>query len=95
MAQKSAYELEREANIARNKALLEQLALKQAVDSLGFPPKSKPAPKPTAKPVQSKRPKKEKVEPDAPRRQSLRLKNPVDPDENPSQKRKREVRSLC
>ena len=43
-------ELEREANIARNRAILEQLELKQAVEDLGFKSKSQPPPKPKATP---------------------------------------------
>ncbi|TFK76374.1 WD40 repeat-like protein [Pluteus cervinus] len=92
---KSTYELEREANIARNKALLEQLDMKQALTDLSLP-KSKviEKPKPTAKPVQpAKKVKervKEKIEP--PRRQSTRLqKSVVDPNETPAKKRKREA----
>ncbi|KAF9075245.1 WD40-repeat-containing domain protein [Rhodocollybia butyracea] len=85
---KSAYEREREANIARNRALFEQLELKQAVDTLGFPAKEAPS-KPKAKPVQPA--KKTKKEPEAPRRQSARLRGAVvDPNESPSRKRKRE-----
>lgn len=82
-------EREREANIARNRALLEQLELKQAVDSLGFPAKAPPKTK--AKPVQPT--KKVKKEAEAPRRQSARLRSSaaIDPDESPSKKRKREV----
>ncbi|KAL0946835.1 hypothetical protein HGRIS_013003 [Hohenbuehelia grisea] len=96
MPPKSQYELDREANIARNRALLEQLELKQAVASLGMAAKPAPPPKTTAKPIQPKvkRPKKEKVEAaEAPRRQSSRLtrKGVVNPDETPAQKRKREA----
>ncbi|KAF8212183.1 WD40-repeat-containing domain protein [Mycena galopus ATCC 62051] len=73
------YELERERNIARNKALLEQLQLKQAVESL-VPVKAKAANKSQAKPVQS--------------RQSARLRTgAVDPNESPSKRKRREVRS--
>ncbi|KAA1471117.1 WD40 repeat-like protein [Dentipellis sp. KUC8613] len=88
---KTAYELEREANIARNRALLEQLELKEAVAALGMPSKTKPQKnKNTAKPVQpAKRVKREVV--DLPRRQSARLKRTaVDPNETPYKKRKRE-----
>ncbi|KAJ4475167.1 WD40-repeat-containing domain protein [Lentinula edodes] len=90
MAKLSAYEREREANIARNRALLEQLELKQAVDGLGFPDKQ-PPPKTKAKPVQST--KKVKKETDAPRRQSARLRSAatIDPNESLSNKRKREA----
>ncbi|KAK7467183.1 hypothetical protein VKT23_004241 [Stygiomarasmius scandens] len=86
----SKAEREREANIARNRALLEQLELKQAVQDLGFPAKPKTSTK--AKPVQpAKRVKKEKSEAEAPRRQSARLRNVIDPSESPLKKRKREA----
>ncbi|TFK42537.1 WD40-repeat-containing domain protein [Crucibulum laeve] len=89
MAKISQYELEREANIARNRALLEQLELKQAVSDLPIP-KSKTA-KSKAKPVQPVNRNKREREPEAPRRQSARLrKDTVDPNETPAQKRKRE-----
>lgn len=85
-------EQEREANIARNRALLEQLELKDAVATLGVPPKPKPAPKPKAKPIpDAKRVKRELTE-EAPRRQSARLRkieDVIDPNETPAQKRKR------
>jgi hypothetical protein len=88
----SAYELERERNIARNKALLEQLQLRQAVESL-VPAKSK-ATKSQAKPIQSakaKRPREEATE--GPRRQSARLrKEVIDPNESPSKQKRRQVR---
>lgn len=85
-------EIEREANIARNRALLEQLELKQAVENLEVP-KHKGTAKSTAKPVQpAKRVKRERLEPEAPRRQSARLKKDTfDPDESPSKRQKREV----
>lgn len=85
-------EIEREANIARNRSLLEQLELKEAVENLGVP-KHKGAAKSTAKPVQpAKRVKRERQEPEAPRRQSARLrKDTFDPDESPSKRQKREV----
>ncbi|CDO72873.1 hypothetical protein BN946_scf185002.g58 [Trametes cinnabarina] len=82
MSDISDYEQERLANIARNRALLAQLGLADASDSL------KPT-KSSAKPVQPrvKRPK----EPAMPTRQSSRLrKAPVDPNESPAAKRKRE-----
>ncbi|KAF8447319.1 WD40-repeat-containing domain protein [Boletus edulis BED1] len=91
MSELSAYEQEREANIARNRALLEQLELKDAVAALGVSVKPKPAPKPKAKPVQAaKRVKRESTE-EAPRRQSARLRkdDAVDPNETPAQRRKR------
>ncbi|KAH7889221.1 WD40-repeat-containing domain protein [Phlebopus sp. FC_14] len=100
MTESSAYELEREANIARNRALLEQLDLKDAVSSLGVPkPAPKPAQKPKAKPIQpsAKRSKREReaasAAAEAPRRQSARLrKEPeADPNETPAQRRQREA----
>ncbi|KAG7092509.1 hypothetical protein E1B28_008860 [Marasmius oreades] len=92
MPELSKYELEREANIARNRAILEQLELKQAVDELGFPEKSKPPPKTKAKPIQpTKKAKKEQSEVEGPRRQSARLRHIVDPNESPAKKRKREA----
>ncbi|KJA27357.1 hypothetical protein HYPSUDRAFT_35227 [Hypholoma sublateritium FD-334 SS-4] len=66
---KSQYELEREANIAKNRALFEGLGLKQAVKDLGSSSSSKT----TAKPVQPKRVKRERSEAELPRRQSRRL----------------------
>ncbi|KIY72178.1 WD40 repeat-like protein [Cylindrobasidium torrendii FP15055 ss-10] len=88
MAKLSQYEIEREANIARNKALLEQLELKQAVDNLQL--EKKPVPKPKAKPVQPvKKEKKQDAETRTTRR-STRLKATVDPTLNPAAKRKRE-----
>ena len=89
-------ELEREANIARNHALLAELELKEAVSALGIP---KPAPtkaKSNAKPIQpAKKVKRERNEDAAPRRTSARLRAPpaIDPNESPNSKRKREVRA--
>ncbi|KAG5728019.1 WD repeat-containing protein [Termitomyces sp. T112] len=94
MPKLSQYEKEREANIARNRALLEELELKQAVAGLGFTPSaSKSAPKTKVQPVQPrKRVKKEVLEFEAPRRQSSRLKRTaIDPDESPSKRQKREA----
>ncbi|KIM87143.1 hypothetical protein PILCRDRAFT_815601 [Piloderma croceum F 1598] len=94
MPQLSEYELEREANIARNRALLQELELKEAVSSLGIP---KPAPakaKSNAKPVQpAKKVKRERDEDTGPRRTSARLKTAplIDPNESPGSKRKREA----
>lgn len=64
-------ELEREANIAKNRILLEQLGIKEAVTNLG----GKASDKKTAKPVQpAKRVKRERdSESSLPRRQSRRL----------------------
>ena len=92
-------ELERQANIAKNKALLEELELTDAVNNVGFstkPPPPPPKAKAKAKPVQpSKRVKREAVEDLGPRRQSARLKRSADdPDESPEKKRARLVRTL-
>lgn len=86
-------ELDREANIARNRAILEELELKQAVADLGIP-KTKATPTTKAKPIQpSKRIKRERAEVDAPRRQSSRLKKgAIDPNESPEERKQREVR---
>lgn len=92
-------ELERQANIARNKALLEELELTDAVNKIGFS-KEQPSPPPKAKakakPVQpAKRAKREVVEDSGPRRQSARLKRSAeDPNQSPEKKRARLVRSL-
>lgn len=92
-------ELERQANIARNKALLEELELTDAVNDIGFtkkPPPPPPKARTKAKPVQpTKRPKREVVEDPGPRRQSARLKRSADdPNESPEKKRARLVRTL-
>lgn len=92
-------ELERQANIAKNRALLEELELKDAVNNIGFskkPPPPPPKAKAKAKPVQpSKRAKREVVEDPGPRRQSARLKRSADdPNESPERKRARLVRTL-
>ncbi|KAF7967098.1 hypothetical protein HWV62_35909 [Athelia sp. TMB] len=92
MPKVSAYELEREANIARNRALLEQLELKETVASLGLP--AAPPAQTKAKPVQpTKKVKREREESEAPRRSSRRLKTVplADPNESPESKRKREA----
>ena len=91
-------ELERQANIARNKALLEELELADAVNDLGFskkPPPPPPKAKGKAKPVKpAKRPRREVVEDPGPRRQSARLKRSADdPNEGPERKKARLVRS--
>ncbi|KAF8964048.1 WD40-repeat-containing domain protein, partial [Flammula alnicola] len=65
-------ELEREANIAKNRALFEDLGLKEAVRDLSAS-SAKAAAKSKAKPVQAKRVKRERPEVEAPRRQSSRL----------------------
>ncbi|KAG6845324.1 hypothetical protein H0H87_010781 [Tephrocybe sp. NHM501043] len=90
----SKYEQEREANIARNRALLEELELKQAVAGLGIAASvSKATTKAKVQPVQpKKRVKKEAAEVEAPRRQSSRLKRgAIDLDESPSKRQKREA----
>ncbi|KAJ2935376.1 hypothetical protein H1R20_g1717, partial [Candolleomyces eurysporus] len=91
MSNLSQYEIEREANIARNRLLLEQLELKQAVEGIAPPkPKAKSA---AAKPIQpAKREKrKRELEEVQPRRSSARLrKSVVDPNETPAKRRKRE-----
>ena len=86
-------ERERQANIARNRALLEELELQENVSQLGIGAQQKPEPKKKAVPIQpAKKVKKEKAEAVAPRRQSLRLRaTGVDPNESPSRKRKREA----
>ncbi|KAG2753264.1 WD40 repeat-like protein [Suillus brevipes Sb2] len=92
MSELTTYELEREANIARNRALLEELDLKDAVTQLGIPPKLKPAPGTRAKPIQpAKKVKREREVVEVPRRQSARLKKEVvDPNETAAQKKQRE-----
>lgn len=82
MPKLSQYELDREANIARNRALMEGLE----VISSGFGTVKE---KSAAKPVQpAKRKRKEEV----PRRQSARLRKVVVPsNETPAQKKKREA----
>lgn len=83
-------EREREANIARNRALLEQLELKDAVATLGVSVKSKPAPEHKAKPIPAAKRVKRESKAEVPRRQSARLrKDVVDPNETRAQKRKR------
>lgn len=100
-------ERERQANIEANRVLLQQLNLDEGPSSLGFvainPPKgskSKPKAKdPSAKPVKPRKSAgtKRKAESDSEevvvRRISTRRRRggPVDPDETPEQKIKREV----
>ncbi|PBK96921.1 WD40 repeat-like protein [Armillaria gallica] len=94
MAKLSQYEIDREANIARNRALLEELELKQAVEGLGFQAKpTKNEAKKRAQPVQPSKRKQTKTEEQEPtvRRHSARLRNVTDPNESPSRKRKREA----
>ncbi|KAF9564603.1 WD40 repeat-like protein [Agrocybe pediades] len=89
MPKKSQYELEREANIAKNRALFEDLGLKDAVKGLGVA-SAKPQ-KSVAKPVQPKRVKREREE-EVPRRQSRRLLTKVhgDLNETPEERKLRE-----
>ncbi|KAF8522250.1 WD40 repeat-like protein [Hysterangium stoloniferum] len=80
----------REENIAKNRALLEQLELKEAVAGLGFS-SSKPKPDAAAKPVQSSFSKKRKAsEVVVPRRQSSRLTRVAKASETPEERLKRE-----
>ena len=67
-------ELEREANIAKNRALFEQLGIQEAITNLGGS-SGKLSDKKVAKPVQpTKRIKRERdLESELPRRQSRRL----------------------
>ncbi|KAJ7063356.1 WD40-repeat-containing domain protein, partial [Mycena amicta] len=80
----SAYEIERERNIARNRALLEQLDLRHAEPVKSERPVQ-------AKPVQPNKPRQPRERaPDGPRRHSTRLRNIVDPNESPSKRKRRE-----
>ncbi|KAF5358192.1 hypothetical protein D9756_001524 [Leucocoprinus leucothites] len=94
MPKLSQYELEREANIARNRALMEGLEVNRVSSTLGIVKKAKPTAKPvqpTAKPVQPTKRKRREPEEEAPRRQSARLrKTLVDPNETLVQRKKRE-----
>lgn len=82
----SDFEEEREANIARNRALLAQLDI-----SLDIPKKPAPKEKAKAKPVQPRKRVKREVEPALPTRTSSRLRRSApDPNETPEKKRKRE-----
>ncbi|VDB83034.1 unnamed protein product [Peniophora sp. CBMAI 1063] len=90
---KTEYELQREANIARNRALLEELHLKEAVKALGIPDKkASPAPgEKKAKPVQPAKRKRAADDEPVLRRQSARFRRTAPaPDETPAQKRARE-----
>ncbi|KIY43382.1 WD40 repeat-like protein, partial [Fistulina hepatica ATCC 64428] len=87
-------EKERQANIARNKALFEQLELKSAVAQLGFPANKPASAKSQAKPVQSHKKRRTTMSPPERivTRQSARLRNTTaDPNESPAKKRKREA----
>jgi len=86
----SPSELEREANIAKNRALFEDLGLEQAVKDLGIP-STKSTGKRKATPVRPKTSKRERIEPEAPRRQSRRLltKLHLDPNETPEERKLR------
>ncbi|THH29638.1 hypothetical protein EUX98_g4552 [Antrodiella citrinella] len=87
----SDFDAEREANIARNKALLASLDI--SVQSLGIAPKADKS-KLQARPVQPRRPAKRAAASPLPARTtraSTRLKLPVvNPNETPAQKKKRE-----
>lgn len=86
-------ELDREANIARNLAIMQGLALHHSSSLLGKTKNEKP--KPNAKPVQPAKRKRKDLEEEAPRRQSARLrKTTVVPNETPAERKKREVSSL-
>ncbi|KZT68200.1 WD40 repeat-like protein [Daedalea quercina L-15889] len=86
MSDHSDYELEREANIARNRALLATLG-----DITADLPTAKKGRHSSSKSVQAvKRTKRERDTP-VPTRHSARLRKPmVDPNESPAKKRKRE-----
>ncbi|KAL5529639.1 hypothetical protein ACEPAG_5624 [Sanghuangporus baumii] len=92
MPKLTEYELERQANIARNQALLDSLNLKDAAANIVSRKREIEIEK-KAKPIQpAKKVKREKLTVPEPRRQSLRLRKPiVDPNESPSKKRKREA----
>lgn len=86
-------ELERQANIARNVALLEELNVKEAAAGLISKKVVEKDVKSKSKPVQP-RVKRARAESAAvePRRQSLRLRKEVaDPNESPAKKRRREA----
>lgn len=86
-------ELERQANIARNVALLEELNVKEAAAGLISRKVVEKDVKSKSKPVQP-RVKRARAESAAvePRRQSLRLRKEVaDPNESPAKKRRREA----
>ena len=88
VADKKSSEIDREANIAKNRELFENLGLRQAVQSLSAPKPSNP------KPVQtSQRTKRKMTEDVLPRRQSRRLlsKHYIPLDETPEEKQAREV----
>jgi len=87
MSDFSDYELEREANIARNREILAKLDF-----SVDLPPAGKKEDaKPKAKPVQPAKKAKREKETAEPVRQSARLRRAaVDHNESPSKKRKRE-----
>ncbi|EJD02328.1 WD40 repeat-like protein [Fomitiporia mediterranea MF3/22] len=92
MPKLTEYELERQANIARNQALLESLNLKEAAANL-VSRKRELEKQPKAKPIQpAKRVKREVSSVPEPRRQSLRLrKEVIDPNLTPEERRKREA----
>ena len=77
-------------------ALLEGLGLKEAVKDFGGTHSAKSTGKRKAAPVRSKTSKRERVEPEAPRRQSRRLLTKLhpDPNETPEERKLREVRDF-
>ncbi|KAH9842704.1 WD40 repeat-like protein [Rhodofomes roseus] len=88
MSDYSDYELEREANIAKNRALLATL---DVTADLPPPKKREKTAQPTAKPVQAANKTKREKQAPPPVRQSVRLRKPVvDPNESVAKKRKRE-----
>ncbi|KAI5123334.1 hypothetical protein M0805_001759 [Coniferiporia weirii] len=86
------FELERQANIARNQALLEALNIKEAAAGLISKKSATEAVKSKAKPIQPRKRARPASAIQEPRRQSLRLrKEAIDPNESPAQKRRREA----
>jgi hypothetical protein len=87
----SRSERDKEANIARNRALLAELELEEAISDISK--QKQVAEKSKAKPVQSVKRVKKVVETQLPLRQSSRLKRAaaVDLNESPAKRLKREV----
>ena len=89
MFEHASSERDRQATIARNREILAKLGLADAASAI----KSTKQTKGAAKPVQPR--VKKAREPAMPTRQSTRLrKAPIDPNESPAAKRKREVCEL-
>ncbi|KLO13552.1 WD40 repeat-like protein [Schizopora paradoxa] len=86
----TAYEQERERQIAKNKELLEQLGITEQVSTFTTRSETPPTKSGSGKPA-VKRVKREREDSElAPRRQSQRLrKEEIDPNESPSQKKRR------